>query len=114
MSTVLSARLPKGTQYTYTELLNAVYKQNQLTLLTIAYDWLSANTLGLWDQEVPVVAAVYENGSLLWPAIREIIESDSIHRSGGQVNIAPKEFTPAETAEIHRRALLKDTDFWML
>lgn len=115
VSTTVSIWLAAGTQCTYTELLNAVYQQpqNRSKLLAIAYDWLSANMIGQWDQNVPVVTAVYENGALLWPAIREIIESDSILPTGGTSENATKEFTPAEIAEIHRRAVLKDIDFWM-
>ena len=46
VSTTVSVSLAGETQYTYTELLNAVYEQNRSKLLAIAYDWLSANTLG--------------------------------------------------------------------
>jgi len=114
VSSIVSAVLTIGGRYTYTELLNTVYEQNRSKLLAIAYDWLSANTIGMWDQNVPVVTAVYENGALLWPAIREIIESDSVLPTDGTSENATKAFTPAEIAEIHRRAVLKDIDFWML
>ncbi|MEN6578957.1 MAG: radical SAM protein [Phycisphaerales bacterium] len=113
VTTTVSVTLNDATRYTYTELLNAVYEQNRLTLLAIAYDWLSANTVGMWDQNVPVVTAVYENGALLWPAIREIIESGAIIPTGGQSGNATREFTTEEIAEIHHRAVLKDIDFWM-
>ncbi|MEN6425750.1 MAG: radical SAM protein [Phycisphaerales bacterium] len=113
VTTTVSVTLNDATRYTYTELLNVVHEQNRLTLLAIAYDWLSANTVGMWDQNVPVVTAVYENGALLWPAIREIIESDTIIPTGGQSGNATREFTAEEIAEIHRRGVLKDIDFWM-
>ena len=113
VSTTVSATLTAGRQYTYTELLNAVYEQNRLKLLAIAYDWLAANTIGMWDQNVPIITAVYENGALLWPGIREIIESETIIPTGGLSGNATKEFTMEEITEIHRRAVLKDIDFWM-
>lgn len=113
ISTTLSVRLQGGRQYTYVEVLNAVYTQYRFKLLEIAYDWLSANTIATWDQNVPVVTAVHENGALLWPAIWEIIESDSILPTIGLSGNATKTFSPAEITEIHRRAVLKDIDFWM-
>jgi radical SAM protein with 4Fe4S-binding SPASM domain len=113
ISTSVSIQLPGGAQYTYTELLNAVYEQHRPKLLAIAYDWLSANMIGMWDQNVRVVTAVHENGALLWPAIREIIESNSLIPVPGKSGNAMKQFSPSETAEIHRRAVLKDIDFWM-
>ena len=60
-----------------------------------------------------MITAVYENGALLWPAIREIIASDSILPTGGSSGNATKTFSPAEISEIHRRAVLRDIDFWM-
>ncbi len=113
VSTTVSATLTVGRQYTYAELLNVVYEQNRLVLLAIAYDWLSANAVGMWDQNVPVITAVYENGALLWPAIREIIASDTIIPTEGLSGNATREFTEAQITEIHRRAVLKDIDFWM-
>lgn len=107
------ASLTVGRQYTYTELLNAVYEQNRLKLLAIAYDWLYANDVGLWDRKVPLITAVHRNGALLWPAIREIIESNGVIPTGGVSENATRAFTPAQIAEIHRRAVLKDIDFWM-
>ncbi|MEN6334855.1 MAG: radical SAM protein [Phycisphaerales bacterium] len=113
VSATVVVALAAGRQYTYTELLNAVYEQNRLKLLAIAYDWLSANDVGLWDQNVPLVTAVHQNGALLWPAIREIVESDSIIPTEGLSGNATRQFTPVEVAGIHRRAVLKDIDFWM-
>jgi hypothetical protein len=113
VNTTVGASLTAGRQYTYTELLNAVYEQNRLKLLAIAYDWLYANDVGLWDRKVPLITAVHQNGALLWPAIREIIESNGVIPTGGASENAARAFTPAQIAEIHRRAVLKDIDFWM-
>jgi hypothetical protein len=113
VSTTFSVRLQAKKQYTYVEVLNTAYAQHPLKLLAIAHDWLSANTIGMWDQHVPVITAVYENGALLWPAIREILESNTVIPTGGTSGNATRVFTPAEVAEIHRRAVLKDIDFWM-
>jgi radical SAM protein with 4Fe4S-binding SPASM domain len=107
--------LAAGREYTYTELLNAVYQQRRERLLSIAYHWLSASNVSLWSQEVSIMVTVHENGTLLWPAFREIpeldvpVESDMIvlpTRMGSSSVIA-------DIANIHRRAALKDIDFWM-
>jgi radical SAM protein with 4Fe4S-binding SPASM domain len=113
VSTTVHVTLNDAAQYTYTELLNAVYEQNRLRLLAITYDGLSENTIGMWDRNVPIITTVHQNGALLWPAIREIVASDTIIPTEGRSGNATKEFTAAEIAEIHRRAVLKDIDFWM-
>jgi hypothetical protein len=60
------------------------YQQQRETLLPIAVQWLSANAVGLWGWNVPVVVPVYKNAPLLWPVFREIVESrgEVISRSG--------------------------------
>ncbi len=113
LNVVLQVSLAGGQEYTYVELLNLVYEQHRLQLVSIAYDWLSASHVSLWNQDVGVVAAVHENGALLWPALREIIQSDSVIPTGRTSDASRLTLSAAEIAEIHRRAVLKDIDFWM-
>jgi len=113
VNVVLQVSLAAGQQCTYAELLKLVYEQHSLQLVSIAYDWLSSKPVPLWNQNVAVVAAVYENGALLWPALWEIIESDSIIPTGRMGDASRLALSAAEIAEIHRRAVLKDIDFWM-
>ena len=113
LNVVLQVSLPGGQECTYVELLNLVYEQHRLQLMSIAYDWLFEKTFSVWTQNVLLVAAVYENGALLWPALREIIESDSIIPTGGPADASRLTLSAAQIAEIHRRAVLKDIDFWM-
>lgn len=46
-------------------------------------------------------------------AIREIVASDTIIPIEGLSGNATKDFPAVEIVEIHRRAVLKDIDFWM-
>jgi hypothetical protein len=91
--------------------------------LSIAYGWLSRNAVPLWNQNVPVVAAVYQNGGLLWPAVREVLESGSTlpnvtpppspgikKRSISSESLSAVEMN---VVEVQQRAVLKDIDFWM-
>lgn len=116
MSKTIQITLAGGREYTYVELLNAIHQTPRNTLIAIAYDWLSANKLSLWrNPDSGVVVTVYANGSLLWPAFREILESDTvIATSISRGDIDPRETSlTADIEQIHRRAVLKDIDFWM-
>jgi len=120
LSTTIQVTIPGGKEYTYVELLDTIYQRQRYALLSIAYGWLSQNAVPLWNQNVPVIAAVYENGGLLWPALREVLGSDSAlpipeppvpkKRS---VSVVSLSVTDMNVTEVQQRAVLKDTDFWM-
>jgi len=120
LATALTVTIPGGREYTYVELLNTIYQRQRYALLSIAYGWLSQNVVSLWNQNAPIITAVYENGGLLWSAIREILESDSTlpipqppdpkRRSIPATSLSPAEIN---VTEVQQRAVLKDTDFWM-
>jgi hypothetical protein len=113
----VAVTLEAGREYTYVELLNAIYRaQNGQTwvkdqLLEMANNWLIGISLVLWDQNQSLIIAVPENGALLWPAFREILVSDCTYQPPPGTRSSGNE---AACAEIHRRAVLKDIDFWML
>jgi len=108
LSTAITVLLQGGREYTYAEVLGTAYQQRRDTLLRIASDWVSVNWITLWNQNTPVVTSVYRNGALLWPAFKEIIESD------GVILTNPPSEDPRENhSVIYRQAMLKDTDFWM-
>ncbi len=116
--TDVRVNLAGGREYTYVELLNAIHQQQRreqqrLSLLCIAYDWLSPSLVSLWDRGVSVMVTVHENGAVLWPAVREIIESDTIIPTQTPWNGSLRAPSPNEISQIHRRAVLKDIDFWM-
>ena len=114
VSARVAVTLEAGREYTYVELLNAIYRaQNGQTwvkdpLLEMANNWLMGISLVLWDQSQSLIIAVPENGALLWPAFREIIAAACVEPSAPQ-----RDPGPYSCAETHRRAVLKDIDFWM-
>jgi radical SAM protein with 4Fe4S-binding SPASM domain len=113
LSTVIEVAIPQGREYTYAELLNLVYQVHRDRLLAIAYDWLSANPVLLWDEATYAYIAVHQNGALLWPAMQEIMGSEAIIPTSG-LGSASRETLPATTvSQIRRRAVIKDMDFWM-
>jgi radical SAM protein with 4Fe4S-binding SPASM domain len=108
LTTNVTVGLTPGREYTYVELLNRIHSRHKTGLPCKAKDWLMGSVAHLWGR-VNVVAAVHENGALLWPAFREMIETGLVpaHDEDGHPVEAP--LYPSEL----RRALLKDTDFWM-
>lgn len=121
VSTIITVTLTAGREYTYVELLNAIYRMaSRSTLLLATYEWLSPKTVSLWNHDRPIVAAVYCNGALLWPAVREILESEAtlppITRSIGltsDISATPFLMSDMNVEEVYRQAVLKDIDFWM-
>ncbi len=120
LSTTITVTIPAGREHTYVELLNAIYQQRvKSVLLSITYGWLSPEAVSLWNEDLPLVAAVYQNGVLLWPAIREILESDSTLPTGQRSTVLTRDVSAAalisdmDVTEVQRRAVLKDIDFWM-
>ncbi|MBN1508830.1 MAG: radical SAM protein [Sedimentisphaerales bacterium] len=114
LTATVQVTLPGGKEYTYVELLNEIYRQQKDAVLSMAYGWLSRTTIPLWNQDVPVVAAVYQNGTLLWPALREILESipptvPPTRSDRALLTSAGDTITP----DVQQRAVLKDIDFWM-
>lgn len=74
----ITVSIAAGREYTRVELLNAIYEQRRRSLLlSMRYDWLSPKAVFLWNRDLSFVAAIHQNGALLWSAIREIFESDS-------------------------------------
>ncbi len=110
--TVFWVSLEAGHEYTYVELLNLVYKQQKDTLLSMTYDWIEGQYVPLWkDEGVYVVAAVQQNGALLWPAIRDILRNYCPAGAGGE---NPEGGTKLPLSDVgYRRAMFKDADFWM-
>jgi radical SAM protein with 4Fe4S-binding SPASM domain len=119
LSTTVRITLPAGKEYTYVELLNAIYQQRKDTLLSIAYGWLSRSTVPLWDQNVPVIVAVNQNGGLLWPAMRELLET--LPGMLPPASPMPKRSVSAQglsaadmnVMDVLKRTVVKDMDFWM-
>jgi len=110
---VLQVTLPGAREYTYVELVNAIYETRRgALLLSMAYDWLWPTPLAAWSGSVSVLSVVHENGALLWPAFRDIMKSDSIPPDIAQ-GVKPGDTPPVTLDEIHWRAMLKDADFWM-
>jgi radical SAM protein with 4Fe4S-binding SPASM domain len=111
MSIVLS--LEAGREYTYAELLKTAYQQRSTTLLPMAYDWLLGGYVSLWSRPFYVMATVHENEPLLWPAFRDIADSDWLLILG-QYGLDPRRGTVTSLSPtISQRAVLKDIDFWM-
>jgi hypothetical protein len=100
-------------EYTYMDLLDMAYLNRELLLLPVAYDWLQPSPVVLWGQNLYMTAAVFQNGTLLWPAVRDIMASETIIPTGGAGSIAREMLPPEMVSEIRRRAVYKDVDFWM-
>lgn len=101
--TTISVTIEGGREYSYPELLNAIYRQHRDTLVSITYDWLS--------REVP--EDVHQNAALLWPPVREIMEADSIIHTAVLNRYSGRVVTAAHIRELRKLALLRDIDFWM-
>jgi len=110
LSATFRVWLPAGRQYTYVELLDTIYQQDRGQLLSIAYDRLVGSGTTLWGQNATVLVAVYQNGPLLWPAVRAIIEDPSViaFASG-----PPTRSITLNLTALQRGAVLKDVDYWM-
>jgi len=101
--TTIRITVEGGREYTYPELLNTIYQQHRDSLVSITYDWLSRD----------VVAEVHQNAALLWPPVREIMESDSIIHTDVQNHYSGRVVTAAHIRELKKLALLRNIDFWM-
>ena len=109
LSATITVTLQPGGEYTYVELLQEIYQRQRDTLLPMAYDWLPHEQNVVWDESARTVVAVQQNGALLWPAFREIMESEGILRMG-----TPRAWTELELSEEDlKHARLKEIDFWM-
>jgi len=111
MSATVSVQLARDRQYTYVEILNAVYQTHGYDLSAMAASWMVGQPVSLWGQDEEVVVAVHQNGPLLWPAFRDGIETGVIGFGGGRGS--PRVDQIVLDAETLRRVLLKDLDFWM-
>ena len=114
LSATVQVVLPFGKEYTYVELVNEIYRQQKDTMLPMAYGWLSRSAIPIWNRDVPVIAAVNQNGALLWPAFREILDSippaPPIARPDRTLSLSAAD---PITPDVQQRAVYKDTDFWM-
>jgi len=94
--------------YTYLELLNEIHQQCS-GLPTVAHDWLCGTTVRMWNHDTTYLGTVHQNGALLWPAFREMIETGTTVLSDESRN--PIE-APLSDRDLNR-AILKEIDFWM-
>jgi radical SAM protein with 4Fe4S-binding SPASM domain len=112
LNTRVDVTLEAGREYTYVELLNAIYQQQndrsglKDRLLVMANEWLAGTSVSLWNQSQPVVIAASENAALLWPAFRDIGAIDCS-------SVPLRNEAPYTCVETRRRTVLKDIDFWM-
>jgi radical SAM protein with 4Fe4S-binding SPASM domain len=106
LSMSVGVTLEAGREYTYVELLNAIFQQQRDPLLMMANSWLTGTSMTLWNRNQTVITAARQNGALLWPAFKDIIAIDCATALSRKEN-------PYTCAEAHRRAVLKDIDFWM-
>jgi len=100
--------LKAGGEYTYVELLQEIYNWQRNTLSSKACDWLLGRSYPMWNRDVTVIAAVYHNAALLWPAFREMIDTGLTLRLENHSFVE----TPLSEEDLGR-AVLKDIDFWM-
>ena len=108
LGTTVEVELTPGREYTYVELLNVIHVRGTRGFSWMAKNWLLGEVVHLWSR-VNVVAAPHVNGALFWPAFREIAET-------GLVPAIDEDGHPTESPlsiENHRRARMKDIDFWM-
>lgn len=107
--------LEAGREYTYAELTQAIHAANRDWLMELACAWLSDISAYIDDNTSGYrITSIHQNAPLLWPAMRKIIRDNVItyqsqRRGEPQENIVD---THDETL-IHRRAVLKDVDWWM-
>ena len=114
LSQTVKVTLYAGHEYTYVELIQRLYPSNRTTLLSMACDWLPRDESYIWNETAKLVVAVHQNGALLWPAFREIIETGGTfqfgNRTRGIEDTTEIQLSPEDVA----RAILKEIDFWML
>ena len=116
LSQTLVVTLPAGREYTYTELLRAIYRQESTTLYAMAWDWLLGDTIHTWNQWTHAYAVPGQTGALLWPAFRDITDGDYItlvpDNCGDREILGPDD-VPPHSPTVDKRAAMKDADFWM-
>ena len=94
-----------GRKYSYIELIREAYHQHSEMIREIIFRVLCEpfDTDEYNIDHLP--ADMVENEILLWPAVREIANSDLDVSSYGN--------EPVDSEEIRRRSINKDIDFWM-
>lgn len=102
---VVEVSVSGGRKYAYAELLREAYHQNHEVLMQTAVHSLEGETSQGIHSEYLISAEITENGSLLWPAIREIAFSDVDSSQFLQTSIG--------IDELRSRAKIKEIDFWM-
>ncbi len=92
-------------KYAYAELLREAYLQNREVIMQTAIHSLEVESgYGMYNDNF-VPAEITENGSLLWPAIRELAYSD--------IDTCWLSHTTIGIDELRSRAKIKEIDFWM-
>ena len=94
--------------YTYLELLNEIHQQCS-GLPAVAHDWLCGTTFRIWNRDTTYIGTIHQNGAMLWPAFREMIETGVAIWPGENRNIIE---VPLSDRDLNR-AVLKEIDFWM-
>ncbi|UCD51840.1 MAG: hypothetical protein JSW27_04235 [Phycisphaerales bacterium] len=100
-----------GTEESFYHFRSRVYDRDPARIGSfswIAKNWLLGETTHLWGR-VRIVAALYGNGVLLWPAFREIAETGLVPAFDEDGHLTE---SPLST-ENYRRARMKEIDFWM-
>lgn len=104
---VVEVSVSAGRKYAYVELLREAYHQNRDVIMQTAIHFLEVeygHGMYMYNDDLNP-GEITENGSLLWPAIREMAYSD--------VDIPWLPQTTIGIGELRRRAKIKDIDFWM-
>ena len=111
LRSTVSIYLYPGNEYTYVEILRVIDNWHRNRLSFMALDWLPRDASLVWNEDARVVVAVHQNGTLLWPAFRKMVET------GGRFSLWTNRGASTEvllTQGELDRAALKTIDFWML
>lgn len=116
LSQTLMVTLEAGREYTYAELLKAIYRQQTTTLYAMAWDWLLGDGVHTWNRFMYAYAAPGQGGPLLWPAFRDVLDGDYItlmpDNCGSREILGPED-VPPHLRGIDKLVTMKDADFWM-
>ena len=102
---IMEISVEGGRKYTYTELLRSAFHQQKDRMLAIAFHMLSElSTYDMYNSDYQP-CDIMLNEALLWPAVREIADSE--------MDILPFAEGFTDIKELRIRAQKKDVDFWM-
>lgn len=103
--------LEGGRQYSYPELLSQVHRQNGMELSQLARRWLGGGTGRSRRDKAMVIAGIYRNEALLWPAVRSVALGEDL--PSGRRAAENEESFYVNDEEMRRRAVMRNIDFWM-